>query len=473
MNPNNPRDMIGSSSGLDKDNDDDDHHDDLAHNHGLDGDLPEDLLEDHRAKLNAAIGRLTKLQVRSIKNNLDHLETPWPVFAKSSTTLQSSGVNNLDHCRHRHHLLILHKYQNDRYYQWLAASLGRTGRDMDYRAILHTFGQVRGQVCSVAREIYGCNFLKFRLQNGNPEEKHMIFSEAKEDLCSLMVHRVGNILVKHLIQVVKEDKLLEILIVLTRDVRRLRSVCSDDNGTVVMMGLVMRLRTQEQQSLLISAMTCIALTMTKSKNGNLVINCCLKHFHAHIVEPILGVIATKCLEIATDKYGYCILQNCILKAKDCIPFKVEVFNTLVANIIQNAHFLSEHCCGNYAVQCLIELKMPQINQGITTQLEGRFVSLSMKKQGSNVVEKLLIMSGEEIANRITNEILSSSRSLEVLQDSYGNSVARFALEASRGSVRNALDQLIVRYSPQLENHSYGKRLLHEISLSKKHKRSPA
>ncbi|PON90601.1 Coatomer beta subunit [Trema orientale] len=400
-------------------------------------------------------------------------------YSESHLNISSPFRNlNLDPLPYHHN-----RHQSDLYYQrlmasngvWRGSSSSGSCSGTNYYSVRYTsFEQVRGRVCAVAKETAGCKFLKSRLEIGNPEELRVIFSEAKENLCSLMVHRVGSDFARNLIEVLNQDRLSEVLVHLNDDVRRLEQVCSDDIGTRVMQVLVMRLRMREQQTLLISVMSRIALTLTKNNNCNSVIKQCLKYFHAQTVESLLVEVAKNCFEIATDKCGCCVLQDCILKAKECILLdNAKAFNALVDKIIENAHLLSEHCYGNYVVQYIILLNMPHINDGIMTQLKGKFVNLSLSREGSNVVQKLLEKTGEENANKLTNEILDSSRSLEVLQDPFGNFVAQSALEASTGSVRNALDQLIERFCEQLQSHPYGERVIRKKSSLNKHKRQPA
>ncbi|PON90611.1 Coatomer beta subunit [Trema orientale] len=124
-----------------------------------------------------------------------------------------------------------------------------------------------------------------------------------------------------------------------------------------------------------------------------------------------------------------------------IKAKGEVLDTFVDRVTSNAFSISQDRYGNHVVQYIIELNVPQINQEITVQLKGEFGYL------------------EEIANKITDEILSSPQALQVLLNPYGNYVAQSALEASTGSTRNALDQLIERSSPQLQTTTWGRIVL--------------
>lgn len=80
---------------------------------------------------------------------------------------------------------------------------------------------------------------------------------------------------------------------------------------------------------------------------------------------------------------------------------------------------------NYVVQHLIELRKWEVNRNIVDRFRGKFVSMSMNKYGSNVVEKLVKSSGlREVAEAILTEILSSSDLLQVSKHICGNFVVQ-------------------------------------------------
>lgn len=77
------------------------------------------------------------------------------------------------------------------------------------------------------------------------------------------------------------------------------------------------------------------------------------------------------------------------------------------------------------------MKEPRIRARVIAQLEGRFVSLSMNKYGSNVVEKCFKECPPEQAAQIIKELVTSPNFVALLQDQYGNYVAQSALIISK------------------------------------------
>lgn len=82
---------------------------------------------------------------------------------------------------------------------------------------------------------------------------------------------------------------------------------------------------------------------------------------------------------------------------------------------------------NYVVQFIIEMQYPSAIVKLTNQFKGNYVSLSMQKFSSHVVEKCLTYIAETRA-RIVQELLSVSHFEQMLQDPYANYVVQKALE---------------------------------------------
>ncbi|KAL6587686.1 hypothetical protein OROMI_000670 [Orobanche minor] len=83
-----------------------------------------------------------------------------------------------------------------------------------------------------------------------------------------------------------------------------------------------------------SALTPGAVALTKDMNGHHVIKYCLEHFSAQDNKYLLNVIADNCFEIARDKSGCCVLQQCVERSTG------ETQDSLVAEITTYAILLA-------------------------------------------------------------------------------------------------------------------------------------
>ncbi|CAK9187082.1 unnamed protein product [Ilex paraguariensis] len=328
------------------------------------------------------------------------------------------------------------------------------------RLNLTSLEDLKGRLFSVTKDQHGCRFLQQKIEEGNPEEIEIIFSELKGHVCELMIHQFGNYLMQKFFEVCNKDQMTEALLSVINNDSILMDICLDAHGTRAMQSLLKHLKTQEQRSLVIAVIRRITVPLTKSMNGHHVIDSCLGSFSSEDKKHILNVVADNCLDIATDKSGCCVLQQCVAHARG------EPKQRLVAEITANASVLAEHPFGNYVVQYIIGMKIPHVTADILSQLKGNYFSLSLSKYGSNVVEKGLKESGEDQAMKIIDEIVSHPNFLTVLQDQYGNYVAQSALAVSKGAIHYKLITTIQSHYAVLHSHPFGKRVLAKARGSK-------
>lgn len=86
---------------------------------------------------------------------------------------------------------------------------------------------------------------------------------------------------------------------------------------------------------------------------------------------------------------------------------------------------------NYVLQHMVGLNIPVFTSMLVRQLQGNFASLSCNKYGSNVVEKCLNESGEDVSTQIILELIRSPNSSLLLIDPYANFVIQSALKVSK------------------------------------------
>ncbi|KAE9588386.1 hypothetical protein Lalb_Chr22g0354791 [Lupinus albus] len=145
------------------------------------------------------------------------------------------------------------------------------------------------------------------------------------------------------------------------------------------------------------------------------------------LQYLLNVVANNCFEIATDKSGCCVMHHCLDYARG------ETKELLMAEIIVNASLLSEDCYGNYVVQHLVAMKIPRVTENLLRHLEGKFLFLSCNKYGSNVVERIFLVSEEQYSAQIILELLHHPNVSRLLVDPFGNYVTKTALMVSKVS----------------------------------------
>ncbi|KAL7156902.1 hypothetical protein ABFS83_02G040200 [Erythranthe nasuta] len=325
-------------------------------------------------------------------------------------------------------------------------SLNRLGVHLNFSSL----EELRGKLFSVAVDQYGSQYLQNKLKGMDPNTVEFIFSELKGHICYLMVDQVANQFIQKLFEVCNENQITESLYLLVTDHVKFKDICCDMHGTRVVQKLLDNLKTSNQVAIALSALRRITIELTRSMNGQHVIQHCLRLFPQDN-EIILQVIADNCLAIASDRSGCCVLQPCVSSARG------ETRNRMITDITTYAVFLSTHPYGNYVVQYLVD--MPKVKAQILTQLSGNFVTLSMNKYGSNVVEKCLKgYNGNQLLS-ILNEIMNSSSFVQLLQDPYGNYVAQSALTCSTGAARDALTERIHSNYAFLHSHPHGKRVL--------------
>ncbi|KAB2042761.1 hypothetical protein ES319_D02G239200v1 [Gossypium barbadense] len=321
--------------------------------------------------------------------------------------------------------------------------------------------ELKGRISAVAKDQKGCRLLQKKFDDKiiQREDIDMVISEVKDQLHELMVHQFANYVIQKLFEVINQQQTTELLLVLVTRKQRFMEVCTDTLGTWAVQKLMLRMKSQEQISILLSVLKPIAVTLTNNIHGHHIIDQCIFTFSNEDTKHIADEIANNCMDIATDKSGCCVLNQCLSHVQ------IEARDRMLAEIISNAFILSEHCYGNYVVQFVVGMRLRHVTSNLIMQLRGTYVSLSMNKYGSNVVEKCMKCSSEH-ASMIIKEIMFDIDFLKVLQDAYGNYVIQSALRVSKGDLYDKLVRFILRHYSVLHSHLFGKMVLDRVKCSK-------
>ncbi|KAH0898132.1 hypothetical protein HID58_047700, partial [Brassica napus] len=280
---------------------------------------------------------------------------------------------------------------------------------------------VQGYVYLMAKDQHGCRFLQRIFDEGTPVDALVIFNEVIPHVVELMMDPFGNYLMQKLLDVCNEEQRTQIVLVATAEPGQLIRISLNAYGTRVVQRLVETIKTGKQVSLVKSALRPGFLDLIKDLNGNHVIQRCLQ-----------------CLSTEDNKLIGEISRNSLLLAQD--PF------------------------GNYAVQFVIELRIPSAVAMMLSQLKGHYVQLSMQKFSSHMVERCL-MHCPESRPQIVRELVSVPHFDHLLQDPYANFVIQAALAATKGPLHASLVE-VIRPHAILRNNPYCKRIFSRNLLKK-------
>ncbi|KAL4561017.1 hypothetical protein LXL04_033177 [Taraxacum kok-saghyz] len=316
------------------------------------------------------------------------------------------------------------------------------------------------RIYCMAKDQQGCRSLQKKFSEGTREDLEIIFREVIDHVVELMTDPFGNYLVQKLLEVCDNHQHMQILRVITRKPGDLVRISCDMHGTRAVQKVVETLKTREQCSMVVSALKPGIVGLMKNMNGNHVAQRFLQYLKPEFNEFLFEAASMKCIELATDRHGCCVLQKC-LSHSDGEPRR-----RLIREITSNALILSQDPYGNYVVQYVFEVQLPWATSAILDQLEGNYGDLSMQKYSSNVVEKCLKNAREERRICIINELMNNPRLDQIMQDPYGNYVIQAALRSSKGALREALVDAIKPHVPALRTSPYGKKVLSSNGLKK-------
>ncbi|XP_057496611.1 putative pumilio homolog 8, chloroplastic [Actinidia eriantha] len=315
---------------------------------------------------------------------------------------------------------------------------------------------LRGRLVLVAKDHHGYSYLTKKIKEGKREELDMIFLELKDHVRELMVDSYANYPIQELFTFCSEEQMAELLVLVIDDVCYFHSICVNIHGTRAVQAMLDHLTNPDHRTLAMTVLNRLALPLSKCMNGYHVIERCLSPtlpFTQDDLKDVIYIVTNNCVDIGTTQAGCCIVQKCVGRAEG------EPRLRLISEIIANALVLSEDIFGNYIVQFIMGLGEKSLKERVLAQLRGHYVSLSLNKYGSNVVEKCMKETEGDQYAQIFKEIINSPNFLMLLQDPFGNYVAQTAFETSKGALHHALVSLVQFHYPYLHSHPHGKRVL--------------
>ncbi|KAJ8640350.1 hypothetical protein MRB53_017044 [Persea americana] len=313
-----------------------------------------------------------------------------------------------------------------------------------------------GDIQVMAMDPMGCNYLLRILAQRKPFTINKILNGILEVVFEVMNDQIGNLLFKRLLKCCNGNQIERIIARVTEGKHLLIDVANTKSGTHSIQKLVKFSKKFDPMigRLTLALIPRLHALMTNPYGCHVVI--CLSQIQGCHYPLLYEAIVEHCLKLATEERGCVTLNKCINNSKS--PFREKLL-TLISN---NSVFLSQDPYGNFVVQHVLELEVPDITRNVCHKLKGNYARLSMQKAGSHVVEKCLLSSERDC---IIRELVNSDKLDQLARDQYGNYVIQRAIKSSKGSLRSMLVKELMNHARSLRCHPYGRNVINFLSSS--------
>lgn len=329
----------------------------------------------------------------------------------------------------------------------------------------------RGDLYTMCKDQHGCRYLQRKLEERDPEDVQMIFSETYMHVIELMTGMVpsyfiieialltlsldpfGNYLCQKLFEYATTEQRT---VLVNHAAPQLVPIALNQHGTRALQKMIEFITTPEQTWTVIRALDGHVVDLVQDLNGNHVIQKCLNSFHDGDADFILEAVGSNCVRVGTHRHGCCVIQRCLDHSSG--PQRVR----LVGQITDNAFPLVQDPFGNYVMQYILDLKDMRFIHPIIDLFKGQIAALSKHKFSSNVIEKLLRNSDGPSARAVIDEMLVGNELERMLRDSYANYVVQTAMDVADQTTRRRIIDIIRPILPSMRQTPHGRRIAGKI-----------
>ncbi|KAI8355122.1 armadillo-type protein [Choanephora cucurbitarum] len=316
--------------------------------------------------------------------------------------------------------------------------------------------QFVGKLYDLCKDQNGCRFLQRQIEQ-DKGHLDLVFDEILGHFIELMTDPFGNYLCQKIIEYSDDVQRHTIVKTVAPD---LVHITLNVHGTRAAQKLIECLSTPEQIHIVVIALRPHVVPLIKDLNGNHVIQKCLSCLSSDN-QFIYDVVCQHCIEVASHKHGCCVLQRCFDHATALQK------DQLVHEIAQYALTLVQNAFGNYVVQYVLELGVPEYSESIIQPFIGHVCLLSTQKFSSNVIENCIRTAQPKTRRLLIAELLDPIVTQRLLHDSFANYVIQTSLDFADPDQRAELVECIRPLLPTIRSTPYGKRIYNKIAKDTK------
>ena len=288
----------------------------------------------------------------------------------------------------------------------------------------------------------GCQMLKNKILSEPNYANEVLFQNILTNLKEICKNFCGSSMIQTLLQVLKVENIDLFLSKISGDIAE---ICLTEPRSLVMQALIGKIKDNNNLiNKLIFYLNNIDLkAIFKSAYGHHFFKYYLSIIHnEEFTYFIYILICQNFVEIATDKFGVCIIQ------KAFGVFEKGRLDNLFKLTEQYFDLLIKHCFGNYLIQYIfIKLKNKfQFNQlfPLIKKLENNLVYFCKDKYASSVLEKFFEKGDEKINEYILNYLINfhSNEIIDIIIHPFGFYVIKKAMYINNKNIKQRIVKAI-------------------------------
>ena len=293
----------------------------------------------------------------------------------------------------------------------------------------------------IAKYQSGSRYLQKKIEEDNNLVNTLFFPNILGYLDDLCKDQYGHLFVIKISHYLNEERLLQFIAIIYPVIQ---NIAFNQYGTKVLEELINLLNTNKLLSSFIKIIYPYIINLIFDPNSmNIIIKLLL--INNDLIKPIhqiiyFNIIIKKYIEIINNNY----------------------LNLLIQSIQNNIIHIINDQYGNYIIQLIILMDNQQIKSGIINFIIQNICMLSNQKFSSNVIERCL--EDSYIKNQIIDSLLIQNNFQIILFDIFGNYVIQKAISVSDNQRKEKFFQILIPLIPQLQNLSFGQKLLSKILL---------
>lgn len=249
----------------------------------------------------------------------------------------------------------------------------------------------------------------------NENEVELLISKLKNYISDITIDKYGNYFSQKLIQICLPSQRIQILESMNN---RFVEIANNSYGTHPLQSLIEIINMpQEKQMILNYILGNESLLALDSKGTHVLqkfISCTKDEERKELNTNLINLID----KLIIDPFGVCVLIQLVKHTND------KSISQKIANYITKGGPLSfiQHPYANYAVQILISSNDLSYCDVIIDTIVVNYLSLSMQKYSSNVVENCIKFGKEATVKKIYKSIMENEKLESLLNNNYGNFV---------------------------------------------------